>query len=71
MIISNNEFQDEITKLQEMAVQQAKKIPVPSRFIVENLSNSVLVIDTKTGRMSESRLYAYSEIRKVLFDLFG
>lgn len=68
---SINEPVDNILKLQKMMAEQGKKNPIPSRFIVEDLDNCVIIIDGQTGRMSEAPLYAYGDIRKVLNDLFG
>jgi len=64
-------MEDEIRALQDSIARKAKEIPVPERFIVENLDNGVIVIDTITGRYAEVPLYAYGPVRYLLTRLFG
>jgi hypothetical protein len=68
----NSELQNEAGILRGMIVESAEKNDSSKRFTyIKNENNpSMIIVDNETGKKSEVSLYAYSDVRKVLNELF-
>lgn len=69
----NPQLQEEVAGVRGSMTQAAEDQELPERFEVQYNNNNptVTITDKTTGRQTVVPLFAYSNIRKSLNDLFG
>ena len=66
------DLQQTVQRVRGERLQSAEAYKLPKKYIVEEDKENptVWIIDTETGVMTEVSLYAYSNVRKAIKELF-